>query len=193
MKRIILFSVIVAMALFLNGCTKYYPSSAFLELKIAPQREGIYDGTQSANIFGYDKRPAKELIYYMVGDDNDLRLPGADAPQDVVTRSLTEGLTSQGLVADETGKTDIGVEIDTMVVKVTKDFWTYESTAATRLSVTVRNAKGVFTKKYARESLRTSFFKPEPSELEKMLGEQVSEIVNAILQDDEISRAILAR
>jgi len=190
-RSLLLFVVAASLLLFSAGCTKYYPASAFLDLSIPAQQSGIYDGTLSANIFGVDKRSTRELIRYQFGDD--VRIPAADSLQDVVAESLAKGFAAQGLVVDEHGKMDIGVEIIGMNVKVTKDFWTYTAAASTRLGVTVSKPQGVFTKKYARESTRMSFFRPEPRELEKMLSEEVSELVAGVLQDGAIAEAIRSR
>lgn len=136
------FAVVSAFFFIAAGCTKYYPASAFLDLSVAPQRGGIYDGTLSANIFGTDKREIRALIHYAFGGDEDLRIPAADAPQVVVARGLAEGFGAQGLVIDENGRMDIGVEITAMTVRVTKDFWKYEATAKTQLVVSIsRSAK----------------------------------------------------
>jgi len=189
MKKPILQFAVTALLLLLASCAKYYPESVFLDLSVSQQKAAIYDGSRAASITGYDNRADRALILYQLGDEN-IQLPCTDPPQKLLVQNLTEGFSSQGLIFSDSGKIRIDIEIDEMAVNVNKGKWTYDTVAATRLQIKVSKPQGTFTKRLNREAEQTSFFRPDLEELEKMLGTQVSELIEAILSDKGIADAI---
>jgi len=189
MKKPILQFAVAALLFLFAGCAKYYPESVFLDLSVDSQKGTVYDGGRTASITGYDNRADRALISYHLDDEN-IQLPCADPPQKLLVQNLTDGFSRQGLIFSDNGKIRIDVEIEEMAVNVNEGKWTYDTVAATRLQVKVSKPQGTFTKKLNREAEQTSFFKPNLKEMEKMIGEQVSELIEAILSDPAILEAI---
>lgn len=193
MKNVKTLIASLAFAALFSGCTRYYPPSTQLELNIPSQPTGVYDGDASAAISGKDLRMNREVIAYRVDDGEVIRIDSMDPPQDVIVKNLAAGLEQQGLVFKSETPVFLTVEINELVVNVTKATMLYKADAISKVSLNIRNGDSVFSKTYSQESYNESVSRPKVDKLRKMLDDQLSEIVGQMLQDPKIQNVIAGR
>lgn len=180
---------VVGVCLF-SGCSRHYPSTTMLELNVPSQPPGVYDGAVAAAISGSDKRQNKEIVAYRMDESQVVRIGSMEPPQRMIVENLVSGLEQQGLLFKAGSSILITVEINELIVNVTKSSMLYKSEAKSLISLSVRNHDKVFTKTYSQESYNKSAGRPKPEKLKKMLEDQLTDTVQEILEDAKIQNAI---
>lgn len=184
MSRILLLMCI----LFLNGCAPKYPAVANLNLEITPQPP-IFSGS-SAYIEGHDARENEEVILYQLPEQPPIWVPNMNPPHILATERLAGGLREQGLMFESSAGVRILLEINELQVTVTKPKFLFAANAKTRVTLKVVKGGTSLAKKYEREATKESPQRPNLDKLETMLNDQLSEVINQILDDEDIRRAI---
>ncbi len=187
MKKFLL--PVLAITLLLAGCSPQYPMEANLKLQITGQSPGIYSGS-SATLTGHDARKDNAVLVYQLKDKPEVRIPNGKAPHILITEQLAAGLQEQGLVFLSPSPVHIQLNLNKLVAQVTRPELLYNATAKSNLSLTIQNGKLSLTKTYDRQGTQDSATRPKVEELEKMLDDQLIDIVKQILQDDEVRAAI---
>lgn len=183
---------LLACILLLAGCTAKRPAATNLNLQIVGQPAGIYNET-SAVIRGHDAREFEEVIEFQLGKDPVLRIPNLSPTHILVTERLAGGFKQQGLTFSNDSEARILLDINNLLVTVTKPQMLYVAEAKSNLSLKVVSGNKTITKKYDRQVSKESMTKPKIESLEGMLNDQLSDIIMQILQDDEIRSAIIAQ
>lgn len=185
MKRVLF----VACFLLLAGCSTNYPLTTSLQLHGDSRPSGGYDQGISAVLTGHDARKESAVVAYQLTQPPVL-LPNDTEPHALITRQLAEGFMHQGLVFKSGAPIRIQLNIEELLADVRRPKILFTTTARSHITLLVTNQGSTLTKTYKREANRESATKPDLVDLEKMLNEQLSEIVGQILQDTEVRAAI---
>jgi len=186
MKKIFL----LAFALLFTGCSVQYPLTTNLKLQVKSQSPGIYSGSTTAFLKGHDARKDSAVVVYRLKDKPDIDIPNQNEPHIVITQQLAIGLLEQGLVFESASPVRIQLDINELVAKVTRPNVLYNTSAKSNLRLTIQNRGLSLTRTYDRQANRESGTHPSVQDIEKMLDEQLSDIVNQILHDEEVQIAI---
>ncbi|BDD87952.1 YajG family lipoprotein [Desulfofustis limnaeus] len=184
-------SLVILFALFaLFGCAPTLPLDATLTLTVAAQPGGGYPAGTAATLQGSDKRADSAVISYAIKDDPPVMLPSRHDPQIILTEKLAIGFREQGLVFEHQAPARLILEIEGLLATVTKPKLLYNTEAISVVALTVTKHGNSLTKRYKKESSRASATRPDLEDVEALLNEQLSRIVEQILADGEI-RAII--
>ena len=189
-KKIVKKIAILAFAFLLTGCSAKYPMNTNLSLQVSSQTSGIYNNDISAALKGHDARPDSAVVVYQLKDQPEIRIPNQTAPHILVTEQLANGLQDQGLLFKNASPVRIQLDLNELLVLVTRPKFLYSAKAKSHLTLTIKNEKITLTKTYDREANNDSATRPPVHELEKLLNDQLTNIVNQILQDEEVQATI---
>ena len=181
---------LLVFALLFSGCSAQYPATTNLNLEVESQPYGIYDSSTSAALKGHDARLDTAVVIYHFKGKTPVRIPNHKAPHILVTEQLATGLQQQGLVFKSGSSVRIQVDLNDLVAIVTRPNILYGTTAKSQLTLTIKNRGTSLIKTYNRQADRDSAGKPSVQDLEKMLNDQINDIVHQILQDEEVQGAI---
>jgi uncharacterized lipoprotein len=181
---------ILAFSLLLTGCGAKYPLTTNLNLQVSSQTAGIYSNATSAALKGRDARKDGAVVVYQLEGKPEIRLPNQTAPHILVTKRLAGGLQEHGLVFESASPVRIQLDINELLVAVIRPKLLYSAKAKSHLTLTIKNREISLTKTYAREANRDSVTRPPVQDLEKLLNDQLTDIVNQILQDEEVQATI---
>ena len=86
----------------------------------------------------------------------------------------------------------VTIAVDELLVTVgrTKSGLLYKSDAKSRIKLTINNQGSVLTKDYNRQESKETATKPGIGDLEKMLNNQLSDVIQRILGDGQVREAI---
>lgn len=182
--------LILAFALILTGCSSKYPLTTNLNLQVSSQTSGIYSNDISAALKGHDARKESAVVVYRLKGKPEIQIPNHTAPHILVTERLAIGLQEQGLVFESASPVRIQLDLKELLVSVTRPKLLYSAKAKSHLTLTIKNRGLSLIKTYNREANRDSVTRPPVQDLEKMLNDQLTDIVNQILQDEEIQATI---
>ncbi|MCP4337814.1 MAG: hypothetical protein GY799_02770 [Desulfobulbaceae bacterium] len=186
MKKI----AILIFIMFFSGCSAKYPLNTNLELQVNSQAGGIYSNDISATLKGHDARLDTAVVVYQLKGKPEIRIPNQTAPHILVTEQLANGLEEQGLVFKNRSPVSIQLDLNDLLVLVTRPKILYSAKAKSHLTLTIKNKTITLTKTYDREANNDSATRPPVYELEKLLNDQLTGIVNQILQDEEVQETI---
>ncbi len=180
---------LLAIALLLAGCSPHYPLEANLKLHINSQSPGVYSNA-SATLTGHDARKGAAVLVYQLKDTPEVRIPNWKPPHILITEQLATGFQEQGLVFKSPSPVSIRVDLNELVATVTHPKIPYHATAKSNLTLTIQNGELSLKKTYDRQGTQDSATRPSVQDLEKMLTDQLNDIVNQILHDEEVQAAI---
>jgi uncharacterized lipoprotein len=185
MKKIFLFACV----LLLPGCTVKYPETANLNLQVPVQSSVVYTNS-TASVNGYDTRENPEIIVFKVKNESVVKVPSLNSPHVVITERLAGGLREQGLQFESNSPVRILIYLNQLLATVTKPKLLYNSEAVSQVTLEVITSRTSLTKKFTRNNSQESVSRPDLAEIEKMLNDQLSSIVNQILIDAEFRELI---
>ncbi len=183
MRKLSLFACFLLFA----GCSANYPLTTTLHLRGDSQPSRIYDHTITAVLTGHDARKGSEVVAY---HQPEILLPNETEPHALITGQLARGFLQQGLVFENNAPIHIQLNLEQLLADVSRPKILYDTTAKSHITMIVTNRGTTLTKIYKREANRGSATRPSVADLEQMLSEQVSDIIDQILQDGEIRDAI---
>ena len=181
---------IVACIVLLAGCSANYPLNTNLQLHTDSQPMGIYNNSITATMSGHDARKNSAVVAYQVQGQSEILLPNETEPHILIANQLAKGFVEQGLVFENGAPVRIQLNLEELLVKVNRPKLLYNATARSHITLIVTNRGTTLTKTYVREANRESATRPPVQDLEKMLDEQLTDIVKQILQDEEVRIAI---
>ncbi len=182
--------LILVFAFFLTGCGAKYPLTTNLNLEVGSQTPGIYDNSISAALKGHDARQESDVIAYRLEGKPEIKIPNQTPPHLLVTERLAIGLQEQGLLFESTSPVRIQLNLNELLVSVTRPKLMYLANAKSQLTLSVKNREITLTKIFSRETNRESVTQPPVQDLVKMLNNQLTEIVDQILKDEEVQATI---
>lgn len=182
MKKVIFVLIVFLLA----GCGPKYPEFANLNLQVTPQSSQMFASKASVAITSSDKRNDPEVIVYQVTEGASVRIANLNPPHILVSERLAIGLREQGIMVQSSSPTSLLLEIEELQATVTKPAYLFVTEAQSRIALTIKNQKTGMTKSFSRQSTRKSVTRPETEDLEKLLNEQLSAIVNQTLEDPDI-------
>lgn len=185
MKKIIL----LACVLLFPGCTVKYPEIANLKLEVPFQSSVVYTNS-TASVRGHDAREDPEIVVFKVKKEPVVKVSNINSPHIVITERLIGGLREQGLQFKSNSPVRILLNLNQLQVTVTKPKLLYNSEAVSEVIMEVTNSKNSLTKTYTRKHDQGSASRPKIDEIEKMLNDQLSDIVSQILMDTEFRKLI---
>ena len=180
MKKIVL----LACVLLFPGCAVKYPETANLNLQVAAQSSAVYTNS-AASVRGRDARENPEVVVFKVKNEPVVKVTNFSPPHIVVTERLVGGLREQGLEFESSAPVRILLDLNQLLVTVTKPKLLYNAEAVSEITLEIKNSKTTLKKKYTRNDSKDSVSRPKIDEIEKMLNDQLSDIVNQILSDTE--------
>ena len=175
-------------AVMVAGCAPQYPLYGNLHLAGKPQPLVYSDA--SAFLRGQDGRQQKEIFAYLQAGQPPVRIENMQPPHIVLTERLAEDLQAQGLAFSETAVTRIFLEINELLVTVSRPKLLHLAEARSRITIRVVTETTTLTKNYQREATRETPQRPKVEQLESMLNEQLDEILSQVVNDEDIRRAI---
>lgn len=186
-----LLPVLLTCSLLMTGCGKPAHENAYLDFGINPQPADIYFDGETALITARDKRKETEVITYLPGTEQQLKILADPTINSILTGQLAKGFGDQGLILtrEEPGAY-ITMEIVSLHADIVRDKGLYLSEVKTSLQLTVETTHNKLTKTYNRDADRKNITKPLLEDVEVMIREQLQEIVNLILIDPEIQTTI---
>ena len=182
--------VLLTCVLLLSGCGVKYPETASLNLIVPSQPEAIYTSSM-ARINGIDARENEEIVVYEVKKEPVVKVPSLTSPIKIIIEDLSVGLREQGLQLEASAPVRIELELNQLVVTVSKSKSLYNSEAVSQITLKALHGKNSFTKKYTRQNDNESVLRPKISEIENMLNDQLTDIVETILSDTDLRELIL--
>ncbi|MBE0584317.1 MAG: hypothetical protein IH612_11235 [Desulfofustis sp.] len=182
----------IACLWLLVGCAPTVPFDANLNLSVTEQLQRRYPEGTAASLQGHDGRDYPEIARYTIKNDPAVAIPNRHPPQLIVSEHLAIGFREQGLVFEHQAPVHLLLEIDELLASVTKPKVLYDISAVSAVSVTVTGSSDSLTKRYRKESTRVTVTRPELEDLESLLNEQLSRIVQQILDDEEIRKLIIS-
>lgn len=182
--------LLVLSVLLLSGCAASLPFDVQLDLSVRPQPAGVFPTIIAAKLESMDKRDYREVIVYQIKSDPAVRILARTAPQTVLADRLVTGFREQGLVFVQEAPVRFVLEVEQLLATVDRPSLLYEAKAVSAVALTVHNAGNSLAKRYTKESTRSSATRPKPAELEAMLSEQLSSMVEQILEDRDIRKVI---
>lgn len=185
--------IVLLLSVFLfTGCGVKYPETASLTLLLPGQPAKMYVNS-TVFVHGHDVRENPEVIIYKVKKEPNVKVPNLTSPLIVITEGLTDGLREQGLRFATNSAVRLELELNQLLATVTKPKTLYNFEAVSRITLKASDGTGTLTKKYNRQGDRTSVSRPKIAEIEKMLNEQLSDIVTQILLDMELRELITSK
>lgn len=183
--------IVVTICLFLlTSCAVKYPETANINLQIPDQSAQIYNNL-TVFVQGKDLRENPEIVFYRVKKEPAVKVPNLSSPLVVITERLTGGLREQGLQFENDSPVRIDLELDQLLVTVTKPKKMYSIDAVSQITLNAIHGKKSLTKKFNRQADRKSVSLPKIEEIENMLNDQLSEIVMQILSDMELRELMM--
>lgn len=186
MNKIVLFICV----LLLSGCGVKYPETANLNLELTSQPETVYTSSL-ASIKGFDARQQPEVIVYKLKNEPVVRVSSLTPPVTIISEELKNGLVKQGIRIDRDAPVRLDLELNQLLVTVSKPKRLYSAEAASRLTLKARYGKDSLTKEYIRQSSEESVMLPKIDALENMLNDQLSDLVTTILADKDLWEFIM--
>lgn len=173
------------------GCAPTLPLDASLTLSVATQPVSSYPDGSTISLRGHDDREYQEVVRYLIKNDPPIPIPNRNPPHVVIAEQLADGLRGQGLVFSQQAPVHLELVVDELLATVTKPKFLYDIKAVSAVSITITGHGDALTKRYRKESTRVSVTRPDLDELEPLLNEQLSRIVQQILEDREIRKLIV--
>ncbi|MEE4314353.1 MAG: YajG family lipoprotein [Desulfofustis sp.] len=173
------------------SCAPTLPLDANLTLSVATQPVNIYPDGSMISLRGHDGREYQEVVRYLIKDDPPIPIPNRNPPHVVIAEQLADGLRGQGLVFSQQAPAHLELAVEELLATVTKPKVLYDITAVSAVSITITGDGDALTKRYRKESTRVSVTRPDLDDLEPLLNEQLSRIVQQILEDQEIRKLII--
>lgn len=180
---------LVAWLMLIAGCSTDYPLTTTLQLHSGSQPSGIYDHSITAVLTGHDARKESTVVAYHL-DQPVILLPNEIEPHVLLTGQLAHGLLQQGLEFQKGAPIHIQLNLEHLLADVSRPGILYKATAKSHITLILTNRGTTLTKTYRREANRESATRPSVDDLEKMLNEQLNDIVDQILHDSEVRDAI---
>ena len=180
---------LLACILLFSGCTVKYPESVNLSLQVAPQSSAVYTES-TASLRGHDARSNPEIVVFRVANEPVVKVQNINSPHVVITEQLAGGLQGQGLEFKSNAPVRIRLDLNQLLVTVTRSNMLYNSEAVSQVTLEVKNTKTSLKKLYTRNDSQSSVSRPGIDKIEKMLSDQLSTIVNQILMDAEFRKMI---
>ena len=187
MKKLFILFVTALLA----GCAGTMPKQADFDIDIGNQNAGRYPPAVSATVIGRDDRSEPYVIDYDAAGESRTKISSRIPPRIQLQESLERGLRRQGLKLREGADTAIVVEVKELLAKVTRPGMLYTAKVSTRLRLLVDNHGSRLTLDYNRETDSDSLTRPKVLDLELMINEQLSDIIQKILRDDRVRTAIV--
>ena len=178
--------------LLLSGCGVKYPHTANLNIEVTGQPETVYTDA-FASIKGRDGRDQPEVIVYQLKNEPVVRVSSPTPPINIITEELKNGLRSQGIKIDRDGPVRIDLELNQLLVTVTKPKRLYNAEAVSKMTLNARYGKNSITKEYIRQNSEESVRLPKVDQLESMLNGQLSDLVTTILADKNVRELIIQK
>ena len=188
MNKIVLFICV----LLLSGCGVKYPETTNLNIELTSQPETVYTNS-FASIKGFDGRQQTEVIVYKLKNEPVVRVSSLTPPVTIITEELKNGLGKQGIRIDRDAPVRLELELDQLLVTVSKPKRFYNAEAASQITLKARYAKDSLTKEYIRQSSEESVLLPKIDDLENMLNDQLSDLVTTILADNDLREFIIKK
>ncbi len=185
MKKIFL----LAWVLLFPGCTVKYPETANLNLQVPVQSSVLYTNS-TASVRGHDARENPEVVVFKFKNEPVVKVSNLNAPHIVITERLAGGLREQGLQLESNAPVRIILYLNQLLATITKSKLLYKSEAVSQVTLEVITGKTSVTKKFTRNYDQESVSRPDIGEIEKMLNNQLSSIVNQILIDADLRELI---
>ncbi|MCB2173964.1 YajG family lipoprotein [bacterium] len=173
------------------GCAPTLPLDANLTLSVATQPVNIYPDGSAISLRGHDGREYQEVVRYLIKDDPPVPIPNHNPPHAVIAEQLADGLREQGLVFSQQAPVHLELAVEELLATVTKPKVLYDIKAVSAVSITITGHGDSLTKRYRKESTRVSVTRPGLDDLEPLLNEQLSRIVQQVLEDREIRKLIV--
>lgn len=174
----------------LAGCSTKNPLATNLRFTAKVQREDSFKKIATAALNGQDARADSAVVIYRLPGKPEIRIPNSTPPHLLVTEQYARGLMSEGLVFEAGAPVRIQLKINELVAVVNRPDFLYKAKARSNLTLTVTNRQTTLSRTYDRQANHDSIGRPAVEDLEKLLNEQLTDIVNQMLQDKEVQATI---
>lgn len=184
--------VLLLCVLLLSGCGVKYPETAIINLEIPSQPEAVYSNS-FATVNGLDTRENSEVVAYKLKKEPVVKVSSLTPPITIIIEELLAGLRNQGLQIETAAPVNIDLELNQLLVTVSKFKSLYNSQVVSQITLKARHGKNSITKEYTRKNDQESVLLPKINEIETMLNDQLSDVVLTILSDRDLRDLIKAK
>ena len=179
------------LALLLSACAQNYPLVAELKPSIAPQPVRYENST--AVLVANDNRTSGAIASYDLDNQQPIEIENIVQVKELIAGQLRDILHSQGLRLEEEATTRLILNVDDLLVKVTRKGLMYEASATTQLRILVVDERHSLEKRYTRNASKLFPLRPAIDQVTTMLDVQIEEVLSTIATDQDINRAIRSR
>ncbi|WP_040976750.1 YajG family lipoprotein [Necropsobacter massiliensis] len=185
-------AVFIAGAVLLSACQSQ-PSSTLRFTPPAPTTQ-FNAANQNAvlNVATRDARTQPEISSYVI-DGNVFKLFAEPTVTQLFDQVIKQDLNAKGFRIAATpaqSNSNVLVDVTNFYAKVEQGNLRYKIDSSIQLNVQVQGAKGQFTKKIGGTRTQEGAFSAKNDEIQKVLNQTFSEVVQAIYRDQEIAAAI---
>lgn len=185
MKRILIPVIVV----LLSCCTPHYPAFTELQLDLSPQQQ-TYFSNESVSLRVVDMREKVTIVEYHPTTGDTVSVANIGGVDKLVLDHLSSGFQEQGLNINPDGPAKIVITLEELLVKVTRASMIYSSLATTKAKFQLQSSNTTLTKNFSRQATKDTVTRPHIVDLEYMINDQLSDIVEKILNDREIRDAL---
>ncbi len=185
-------AALIAGAILLSACQSQ-PSSTLRFTPPAPTTQ-FNAANQNAvlNIATRDARTQPEISSYVI-DGNVFKLFAEPTVTQLFDQVIKQDLNAKGFRIAATpaqSNSNVLVDVTNFYAKVEQGNLRYKIDSSIQLNVQVQGAKGQFTKKIGGTRTQEGALSAKNDEIQKVLNQTFSEVVQAIYRDQEIAAAI---
>ncbi|WP_032093178.1 YajG family lipoprotein [Necropsobacter rosorum] len=185
-------AALIAGALLLSACQSQ-PSSTLSFTPPAPTTQ-FNAANQNAvlNIATRDARAQPEISSYVI-NGGVFKLFAEPTVTQLFDQVIKQDLNAKGFRIAATpaqSNSNVLVDVTDFYAKVEQGDLRYKITTNIQLNVQVQGAKGQFTKKIGGTRTQEGAFSAKNDEIQKVLNQTFSEVVQAVYRDQEIAAAI---
>lgn len=182
----VLFAVL---AVVLAGCSTAWPENASINPQINDQPDNLLAG-QSVSVSSQDVRSGHQIIKINKQGEPVVLIPNAISPDQVMADRLQKGLAAQGATIAPQGGAEVKVIVQNMLAEVTKPGLAYKTRVRMEVKLQVQKNGAGIAKTYQKSAMKESATQPDMGDIELMLNDQTSKLLNDMLSDSQV-RAVI--
>ena len=175
--------------LLLFGCSSPVMYESYLDVDIPETTANLYSDS-AVSIHAKDLREQSEVVHYNLDSSSASRLANAVPVQKLLTERLASALEQQGLQFAADAPVTITLEINELAGVVPRPKILNKTEAKSAIRLIVNNRGTTLTKDYKRQAEQESVTLPDLWDVEMLLEEQVTEILELIINDEKMRSLI---
>ncbi|MCG6199945.1 YajG family lipoprotein [Psychromonas antarctica] len=180
-------TMLVMSAILLVACSTP-PTSVQLQPEISFKQTGeIQQSALMWKISSQDQRIAHYLIEVTRGDNAASLINESQSSRLTIENLLHEQWAEQGIALQATSKNTINIQLIKLLAKVEQNSLTYKTDANIVIEVKLTAENKIFNKTFKSHYGQEGVFRVSEQTVTKQLNDQLSQLLNEIVQDSELN------